>query len=414
MKEYIELQTQFCSKIDIKKICTFDYETITERTLPLYHRSPRFILVREGKGSIEIDRKRYELKSGVLLSILPWECTQVVEVKESLNFEIVKYNYDVVAENLKSSSCIWDPVSVLKRLEESPYAYLSNERKKEMEYLFLKIREEVGIESVMDFRERRSYQEINIIMLLSSLIIAFCRVIDNRDKIISMKIGLEDNRMLILRYIYMHLGEKITLERIAKQFYLSRSSVRMYVYKKTGLAFQELVSEMRIMKIINYLLYTDMTLEDIAPILGYVDAAHISKVFSSRMENKVSEYRRTYQKVLNITNIEEKRLAYQLVEYITKNYQEDIQALGTSEKFGISIEEMNRHLIMQVECNFSDFINRLRIDKSCEMLLDTNKSITDIAIEVGYGTVNTFRRNFIQLRHVLPNEFRTTQAKLVN
>jgi len=414
MKEYIELQTQFCSKIDIKKICTFDYETITERTLPLYHRSPRFILVREGKGSIEIDRERYELKSGVLLSILPWECTQVVEVKESLNFEIVKYNYDVVAENLKSSSCIWDPVSVLKRLEESPYAYLSNERKKEMEYLFLKIREEVGIESVMDFRERRSYQEINIIMLLSSLIIAFCRVIDNRDKIISMKNGLEDNRMLILRYIYMHLGEKITLERIAKQFYLSRSSVRMYVYEKTGLGFQDLVSEMRIMKIINYLLYTDMTLEDIASILGYVDAAHISKVFSCRMENKVSEYRRTYQKVLNITNIEEKRLAYQLVEYITKNYQEDIQALGTSEKFGISIEEMNRHLIMQVECNFSDFINRLRIDKSCEMLLDTNKSITDIAIEVGYGTVNTFRRNFIQLRHVLPNEFRTTQAMLVN
>ena len=414
MKEYIELQSHFCSKIDIKKICTFDYETIAERTLPLYHKSPRFILVREGKGSIEIDRERYELKSGVLLSVLPWECTQIVEMEEVLSFEIVKYNYDVVAETIKSSTSMSDPVSVLKKLEETPYAYLTEEMREEVGYLFLKIREEAGVESVMDFRERRSYQEINIIMLVSSLIIAFCRVIDNRDKKICIKNGSEDNRLLILRYIYMHLGEKITLERIAKQFYLSRSSVRMYIFEKTGLAFHELVSEMRIVKTINYLLYTDMTLEEIAPVLGYVDAAHISKVFSYRMENKISNYRRTYQRVLNITNIEEKKMAYQLVEYISKNYQEEIQAFETSERFGISIEEMNRHLMMQVECNFSDFVNRLRIDKSCELLLDTDKSITDIAIEVGYGTVKTFRRNFIQLRHVLPNEFRAAQAVLVN
>ncbi len=414
MKEYIELQTQFCSKIDIKKICTFDYETIAERTLPLYHKSPRFILVREGKGSIEIDRERYDLKSGILLSILPWECTQIVDVEEVLSFEIVKYNYDVVAETIKSSSSMSDPVSALKKLEETPYANLTQETKEEVEYLFLKIREEAGVESVLDFRERRSYQEINIIMLISSLIIAFCRVMDNRNKKLCMKNGLKDNRLLILRYIYMHLGEKITLERIAKQFYLSRSSVRMYIYEKTGLAFHELVSEMRIVKTINYLLYTDMTLEEIASILGYVDAAHISKVFSYRMENKISDYRRTYQRVLNITNIEEKKLAYQLVEYISQNYQDEIQALETSDKFGISIEEMNRHLMMQVECNFSDFVNRLRIDKSCEMLLDTDKSITDIAIEVGYSTVKTFRRNFIQLRHVLPNEFRAAQAVLVN
>lgn len=414
MKEYIELQSQFCSKIDIKKICTFDYEAITESTLPLYHKSPRFILVKEGKGSIEVDKKRYELRPGGLLSILPWECTQIVDVRGTLSLEIIKYNYDVVAETLKSSSSVTDPVSALKKLEQSSYVSLQKEEKKEVEYLFLKIREEVGVESVMDFQERRSYQEMNIIMLISSLIIAFCRAMDNWEGKTEIKDEREDNRVLILRYIYMYLGEKITLEKVAKQFYLSRSSVRMYLYEKTGLAFHELVNEMRIVKTINYLLYTDMTLEDIAPILGYVDAAHISKVFSYRMENKISEYRKTYQKVLSITNIEEKKLAYQLVEYISRNYREEIQALETAERFGVSVEEMNRHLMMQVEYNFYDFLNRLRIDKACEMLLDTDQSITDIAIEVGYGTVKTFRRNFIQLRHVLPNEFRAAQARLVN
>lgn len=414
MKEYIELQTQFCSKIDIKKICTFDYETITEGTFPLYHKSPRFILVKEGKGSIVVDMVSYELKAGVLLSVLPWKCTQITDVKEPLSFEIVKYNYDVVADTLKSSSSIRDNLSVLKKLEETPYACLLGDMKKEVEYLFLRIREEVGIESVMDFRERKSYEEMNVIMQISSLIIAFCRAIDSRKEVSCKKVETCDNRILILRYIYMHLSEKMTLEKISKQFYLSRSSIRMYIYEKTGLTFHELVNEMRIMKTVNYLLYTDLTLEDMAPILGYVDAAHISKVFSYRMENKITNYRKTYQKVLNIMNIEERKLAYQLVEYISRNFQEEIQASSVADRFGISIEDMNRHLMIQVETNFYDFLNRLRINKACELMLCSDMPITDIAIEVGYSTVKTFRRNFIELRHVLPNQFRMVQAELVN
>lgn len=414
MKEYIELQSQFCSNIDIKKICTFDYGIITEGTFPLYHKSPRFILIKEGKGSIVIDMVPYELKAGVLISVLPWKCTQITDIKEPLSFEIVKYNYDVVADTLKSSFCIRDNLSVLKKLEETPYTCLQEDMVKEVEYLFLRIREEVGIESVMDFRERKSYEEINVIMQISSLIIAFCRAIDSSKEGSCKKEGIYDNRSLILRYIYMHLSEKMTLEKISKQFYLSKSSIRRYIYEKTGLTFHELVNEMRIIKTVNYLLYTDLTLEDMAPILGYVDAAHISKVFSDRMENKITDYRKTYQKVLNIINIEERKLAYQLVEYISGNFQEEIQASSVAARFGISIEEMNRYLMIEVENNFDDFLNRLRINKACELMLSSDMPITDIAIEVGYSTVKTFRRNFIQLRHVLPNQFRMVRAQLIN
>jgi transcriptional regulator GlxA family with amidase domain len=48
----------------------------------------------------------------------------------------------------------------------------------------------------------------------------------------------------------------------------------------------------------------------------------------------------------------------------------------------------------------------LRINKACELLIETDMPITDIAIEVGYNTVKTFRRNFIQLRHKNPGDFK--------
>ena len=51
----------------------------------------------------------------------------------------------------------------------------------------------------------------------------------------------------------------------------------------TGLSFFDLLNEMRIGKTVNYLLYTDLTVEELAEILGYVDASHLSKVFSARV-----------------------------------------------------------------------------------------------------------------------------------
>ena len=90
---------------------------------------------------------------------------------------------------------------------------------------------------------------------------------------------------------------------VAKTFYMSESSVSKYIMETTGLTFNHLVNEMRIVRTFNYLLYTDYTLEELADILGYADAAHISKVFESRTENNISEYRKTVQQVLSACNI---------------------------------------------------------------------------------------------------------------
>ena len=40
------------------------------------------------------------------------------------------------------------------------------------------------------------------------------------------------------------------------------------------------------------------------------------------------------------------------------------------------------------------------------MLLETQDSLVDIAVDVGYNTVKTFNRNFVRLRGVTPGEFR--------
>ena len=62
MQEFYTLQSQYCSDVDIKKICSFDYELIEEPTDFIYHQSPRFILIKKGCGKFMVDTELYEIK----------------------------------------------------------------------------------------------------------------------------------------------------------------------------------------------------------------------------------------------------------------------------------------------------------------------------------------------------------------
>ena len=67
---------------------------------------------------------------------------------------------------------------------------------------------------------------------------------------------------------------------------------------------------------------------------------------------------------------------------------------------------VNRVLLYQVEKNFGDFLNYIRINHSCKLLLTTDKSNIDIAIEVGYSNAKTFTRNFLKYKVMMPSDFR--------
>lgn len=174
----------------------------------------------------------------------------------------------------------------------------------------------------------------------------------------------------------------------------------------TGLSFFDLLNEMRIGKTADYLLYTDLTLKELAELLGYVDESHISKVFAARLGNRIGQYRATYQKVQNICQIEESRLGCSLVNHIYRHYREELSAAGVAHTFGISVQQLNRTLLCQVERNFEDLLALVRVNRACQLLLDSNKTVLDIALEVGYHNAKTLSRSFLKYRLMTPGAYR--------
>ncbi|PYI55639.1 helix-turn-helix transcriptional regulator [Paenibacillus flagellatus] len=55
---------------------------------------------------------------------------------------------------------------------------------------------------------------------------------------------------------------------------------------------------------------------------------------------------------------------------------------------------------------FVQFLHEVRIRHACSLLVCTDMSVFDIAIEVGFGSYPSFLRIFLELNGVAPGEYR--------
>lgn len=408
MDKLIPIQSIYCSKEDETRLCSFDTEVLSSPTTPLIHPMSRLWLVNEGEGTLLLNNRRYPLTKGSLVSVLPWQITDIIEVKSTLQFFVMAYYFDNINEIIKT---FYNPdsihLSVMQSMSKAPVVVFEGEELIGIRDIFLQIKKELHTQSHMDsleperFSEEHGLSNLYITNKLIEILVSFLR----RSRTLPAQEAPGDASE-IFQFLYSHLNEKITLSMLSQMFYMSESAISAYITRTTGLSFFDLLNEMRIGKTINYLLYTDLTLEELAEILGFVDSAHISKVFLARIGMKANDFRKTYQSIGDKCRIKDRQIFYSIVSYIYRNYAEDLQAKNVSERFCISTKELNRILLFQVEMNFNDYLNYVRVNRASELLLKTDKTILTIALEVGYNTEKTLTRNFIRFRSMTPGNFR--------
>ena len=408
MNKLIPIQSIYCSDEDETKLCSFETEVLSSPTTPLIHPMSRLWLVNEGEGTLLLNNKKYTLAKGSLVSVLPLQITDIIEVQSTLQFFVMAYYFDNINEIIKT---FYNPdsihLSVMQSMSKTPVVTFEGEELTKTREIFLQIKKELRTQSNMDsaksedLAEAHGLSNLYITNKLIEILVSFLRKSRALPK---REISTEASE--IFQFLYCHLNEKITLSMLSQRFYMSESAISSYISKTTGLSFFDLLNEMRVGKAINYLLYTDLTLDELAEILGFVDSAHISKVFLARIGMKANDFRKTYQAIGDKCRIKDRQIFYHIVSYIYRNYAEELQAGNVSRHFCISPRELNRILLFQVEMNFNDYLNYIRVNRASELLLKTNKTILEIALEVGYNTEKTLSRNFIRFRSMTPGNFR--------
>lgn len=404
----IEIQKTFNRQDREGDIISFDVEVDYTKTTPLLHKESRFLYILEGEGKIKVLDREFDLRPGVIIALLPWQISEIVEITKPLSYYLLVYSFEVLNEVIKKTLNVSNEnIDMISLLYNNNFVVPNEIELKKMRTIFEDIRDEVGIRSMV-VSEQAEYSSIYMISKLAELIVLYLRNIPEKKHEHKDYSPLPSEE--IFQYMYLNSKRKITLEEMSKIFCMSESSISRYIYSLTGLGFYDLLQEMKLNKVIYFLLYTDLTLDEIADILNYTDAAHLSRVFKDQKGIGTKKFKDSYQNINNITHIKHDENTGNMVKYIYKNYAKNLHIGNISKMFDLTPPAINEALSYLVEMNFSNFLNSLRIKRAAELLIETEKPIIEIALEVGYNSSKTFSRNFIKFMKVNPGEFRNLES----
>ncbi len=95
-----------------------------------------------------------------------------------------------------------------------------------------------------------------------------------------------------------------------------------------------------------------------------------------------------------------------VLEYINKNYDQDITASEMAEYAHMSYSYFSRMFKKVIHKSFREYLNYVRITKSEILLATTDLSMTDIAMKTGFSTSSYFIQQFKQVKNMSPKKFR--------
>ncbi len=75
-------------------------------------------------------------------------------------------------------------------------------------------------------------------------------------------------------------------------------------------------------------------------------------------------------------------------------------------RLGMSESAFSRLFHRATGNTFTDFVNRVRINRACQLLMDSDRYVTNICYEVGFNNVANFNRRFLAFKGMTPTEFR--------
>lgn len=100
----------------------------------------------------------------------------------------------------------------------------------------------------------------------------------------------------------------------------------------------------------------------------------------------------------------------EIIEYVANNALDDIALKDVSDKFGMSEKYFSKHFKRATGNTFMDFILRLRINKACQLLSDSEMYIASVCHAVGFNNVANFNRHFFKIKGMTPSDFRRRGA----
>lgn len=102
----------------------------------------------------------------------------------------------------------------------------------------------------------------------------------------------------------------------------------------------------------------------------------------------------------------ELELINRVVDRITADLAQPLSAGEMAANLGMSCSRFSRFFQRATGNDFTSFVNHLRINRACQLLMETDRQVTQVCFEAGFNNVANFNRRFRDVKGMTPSAYR--------
>lgn len=128
-----------------------------------------------------------------------------------------------------------------------------------------------------------------------------------------------------------------------------------------------------------------------AQYIRYIFSCILIELFRHKDTNSLSSYPNNIKKILHYINI---------------HFKEQISLKDVADYAEISYSNAGKYIKKYINMSFLEYLNNIRLEYSCRLLLNSTESITDIAEFSGFSSIEHFSKTFKSKYGITPKQYR--------
>ena len=115
----------------------------------------------------------------------------------------------------------------------------------------------------------------------------------------------------------------------------------------------------------------------------------------------------TMQKIMTINSNSSSDIINAILKYASEHYFEDNILTSLSREIHYSLPYLSSVFKKETRLSFKEYIQKLRIEEACRLLISSNYKISYISSLVGYKSETQFHKIFMKFTGTTPKKYRT-------
>jgi len=209
----------------------------------------------------------------------------------------------------------------------------------------------------------------------------------------------------VIQRVLLDTSKTLSLEEYAKAAGMTAVTLNRHITKNCGYTFFQLQKMGKVFHACALLHFPDLDLQYISDYLGFTNLEDFCRVFKRYMKMSVREYQT--QHIGAGVGMRGEEEALQVLQYLLLCFHKPFQMEEMAQQLKMKPFQMEKRSREQFGRTVQELLEEIRVRMACSYLAATERSVTQIGQDVGFGSISTFQRSFQKYMNQTPSEYRS-------